>query len=122
MAKRVFRPFGLVLLMAASVAGGAEKWEKPGATAQEFDATRASCQGQAYSQVPPMMEQVQISAGYVTPRQTQCTGYGYSVNCFTTGGQYVAPVFMSVDRNESGRRNVARSCLYGAGWRPAQKQ
>jgi hypothetical protein len=44
------------------------------------------------------------------------------VNCFTTGGQYMPPVYMPVDQNQAGRNSGVRSCLFAAGWQPVKNK
>jgi len=68
------------------------------------------------------MHQVMTSPGYTTPLQTSCTPVGYSVNCFTTGGNFVPPSYMLVDQNQDARNSAFRSCLYAAGWLPAKNR
>jgi len=95
-------------------------WAKPGGTSAEFEATKAACTTQAYGQLPPIMQQVQISGGYTTPMQTSCSGFGNSVNCFTTGGQYIPPASVPIDVNQGARNSAVRSCLMMAGWQPVK--
>jgi hypothetical protein len=99
-------------------------WAKPGGSPEEFDATQSACQAQSYSQFPPIMQQVQITAGYTTPVQTNCNGYGYgyAVNCVSTGGQYIPPAYVTVDQNGAGRNSAFRSCLFTAGWRQVKNK
>ena len=112
----------LVLAVIASalvtLTGCAERWEKPGATEYEFNAMKAACSSRAAARFPPMMRQVQLTNGYTTPITTNCSGYGYSVTCNTTGGQYVPPVIISVDDNNGVRSQDTRSCFFENGWRP----
>ncbi len=110
----------MVLGAVLSLTACTQYWAKPGGTTAEFDATKSTCGVQAYSQFPPMMQQVMLTAGYTTPMQTSCSGTGYAVNCFTTGGQYMPPVYMSVDQNEAGRNSAVRACLFAAGWQPVK--
>nr|WP_294510637.1 hypothetical protein [uncultured Rhodopila sp.] len=105
-----------------AVAACTEYWAKPGGTPAEFEAAKAACQSQAYAQFRPVMQQVMVSPGYVTPLQTICNGGQYGTNCYTTGGQYLPPSFMMVDQNEAGRNSAARSCLFAAGWQPARNK
>lgn len=114
--------FGLLLVAALSftLSGCAEKWEKPGATEMEFDAVRSVCTSQANLRFPPMMRQVQISNGYMTPEVTNCSGNDHFTNCRTTGGQYVPPSTMAVDDNEAGRNQDVRACLFENGWQPVK--
>lgn len=67
-----------------------------------------------------MMQQIMMTQGYVTPMQTSCTGTGYAMNCFTTGGNYIQPVYMPIDQNQGARNSAARSCLMSAGWQPVK--
>lgn len=97
-------------------------WAKPGGTAAEFEATKAACQAQSYVEFPPMPDQVMLLGGYTTPLQTTCTGSGYAVNCFTTGGQYIPPTYITVDRNEAARVSGFKSCLYAAGWQQVKNK
>ena len=101
--------------------GCAEKWIKPGATQQEFEAMRSACISRAYSFHPPMNRQVQISSGYTTPITTNCNGFGYSINCYQTGGQYIAPAYITIDDNLSARNQETRTCFFSNGWQPAQQ-
>jgi hypothetical protein len=94
--------------------------DKPGATSDEFEATKAACISRASARFPPMMRQVQIGTGYTTPMTTSCNGngYGYSMNCSTVGGQYVPPSALTVDDNSNARLQDVRSCFFENGWRP----
>ena len=110
----------LIGLMIVSISACTQYWAKPGGTSAEFDATKTACNGRSYAQFPPAFRQVMIMGAYTTPMQTTCTGFGYTTNCYTTGGQYVPATYMTVDDNESARSSSAVSCLYSAGWRPAK--
>lgn len=111
------------LLVAVALSGCAPQiWAKPGGTSVEFEATKAACISQSYSQFPPMPEQIMIMAGYVTPVQTTCSGGGYTVNCFSTGGNYIPPAYVTVDQNQNARNSGFRSCLMTAGWQPVKNQ
>lgn len=111
------------LFVAVALSGCAPQiWAKPGGTPVEFEGTKAACNAQSYSEFPPMPQQIMIMAGYVTPVQTSCTGSGYSVNCFSTGGNYVPPAYVTVDQNQNARNSGFRSCLMTAGWQPVKNQ
>ena len=116
--QRLFR--GIALAATLASASCTQYWAKPGGTKAEFEATESGCESQSYMQFPPMMQQMMISAGYTTPIQTSCSGTGYVVNCFTTGGQYIPPAYMPVDQNRSARDSAVRSCLFSAGWQPVK--
>lgn len=102
--------------------GCAQRWAKLNGTESEFAATQSACNARSFSQFPPAMRQVMLMAGYTTPVQTNCFPMGYSVQCTTTGGQYIPPTYISIDDNASGRENATKSCLYSAGWRPAKNK
>ncbi len=116
--RRSCRWTSLAAVMA--LAACTEYWGKPGGTSAEFEATKAACTSQAYEQFAPNMRQVEISRGYTTPMQTNCTGFGNSVNCSTTGGQYMPSVYVPIDMNEGQRNGASRSCLIIAGWQPVK--
>jgi hypothetical protein len=109
-----------VCAAALALSGCAQKWEKPGATPEEFDAMKSACQTQSFAQFPPMPRNVQLTAGYVTPVTTTCNGFGYTATCYSTGGQYVAPVVITVDDNQNARNQATRSCFYQNGWSPVK--
>ena len=117
---RMSRPI-TILSCVVLIGGCTQYWAKPGGTAAEFDATKAACNSRSYSQFPPAITQVMLTAGYTTPMQTICNPSGYgSVSCYTTGGNYMPPVYMPVDQNQGARNDAARSCLYSAGWVPVK--
>jgi hypothetical protein len=101
-----------------ALAGCVQKWSKPGSTPEEFDAMKASCSAQAYSQFPPRFQQIQASAGYYTPITTQCSGFGGNVSCYQSGGQYIAPIVITIDTNRNARGDAVKSCFYANGWSP----
>jgi hypothetical protein len=108
----------LVCLSLASCAP--QLWAKPGGSPAEFEGAKEGCNTQSYSMFPPMMQQIMVTSGYMTPMQTNCTNVGYSVSCYTTGGNYVPPVYMPVDQNQGARNSAFRSCLMTAGWQPVK--
>jgi hypothetical protein len=106
-----------VLAAMLLITGCADTWVKPGSTEQEFEATKAECLSRAAARFPPMYQQVQIANGYTTPVNTTCNGFGgYSVNCSSTGGQYVPPAVLNLDANVGARREDTRSCFFENGW------
>src|SRR4051812_43587358 len=111
-----------VVSVSLLVAGCTQYWAKPGGTKEEFEATKAACNSQSYAQFPPIMQQIMVSPGYTTPAQTTCTSRGQSVDCYSTGGNYVPPSYVLVDQNDSARDSAFRSCLYAAGWIPVKNQ
>lgn len=114
-----------LILSALALASCTTYWVKPGATAQEFEATKSACTARGYSRFPVASQQIQIGGGYTTPVQTNCasTGYGYGVttNCTSTGGQYVPPATIAVDANNNARKADVESCFYENGWQKQTK-
>jgi hypothetical protein len=111
---------GLLPVCAFLLTGCVQKWSKPGAGPEEFDAMKASCTAQAYSQFPQMFQQIQASNGYYTPVTTNCysTGTG-GASCYSQGGQYVPPTIITVDANNIPRNQAIKGCFYSNGWSPA---
>jgi hypothetical protein len=91
-------------------------WVKPGATGADFQATKGQCVGAAYSQVPSAPTVATIGTGYVSPSVTNCSGFGYSASCVTSGGQYTPPASIQYDANADARTAVFKGCMYAAGW------
>jgi len=103
-----------------ALSGCIERWEKPGATPQEFDAMKASCISRAYARFPPRVREIALTGAYTAPIQTSCSEYGYNVACSQTGGQYIAPITTTVDDNQYARNQDTRACFYESGWQPAE--
>ena len=120
--RQLFRSAGAltIVLSLLLVTACAERWTKPGASSQDFDAAQAACTSSANTAVPRERQEVQMSPGYFTPMQTRCSGMGPAANCYAGGGQYVPPIITTVDRNQELRRTVVRACLHDDGWRPAE--
>lgn len=116
---RAITAVGLVMLL--GLAGCVQKWSKPNGTPEEFDAMKASCQAQAYSQFPPQLQQIQATSGYYMPVTTQCSGFGGNVSCYQSGGQYIPPTIVTIDTNRSPRNDAVRSCFYANGWTPTSE-
>jgi uncharacterized lipoprotein len=110
----------LIVLSILTLTGCAERWEKPGATEQDFDAMKVACSNLAAKHFPPMMRQVPITNGYTTPVTTTCNSHGDSVTCSTRGGDYVPPLLGAIDDNEESRDQAIRACFFEKGWRPAK--
>ena len=104
---------GLLLL-----AGCAERWAKPGGTAQEFEATRTYCSAGAYQMFPPMPRLVPGSPGYFTPARQVCR----NGRCWMQGGVWMPPTVNTVDDNAPGRNQQVRACLFAAGWQPVENE
>jgi len=105
-----------ILLLSAC----AEKWAKPGGTAAEFEALKASCGSRAYAKFPPYVQQVMVSAGYYTPVQESCSLVNGMRQCLRMGGNYVPPQFDMIDHNEAGREQETRACFFEHGWQPVR--
>ena len=112
------QPTVMVLAIIAFLLGAcAEYWAKPGGTEAELDATKSICRTQSYLLFPPVLQQVMVDGGYVTPLITTCSGWGPNRSCVTSGGMFLPPTYAAVDDNAEPREAAFRSCLYTAGWR-----
>jgi len=100
------------------LSGCAEKWEKPGAGLDDFQAMESMCSARAYVRFPPALRKEVIFGAHKAPIKTDCETNGNNVSCVTTGGEYVPPETMIVDDNSDGRKHDIRSCFYENGWRP----
>lgn len=97
-------------------------WVKPGATASDFEVAKGRCLASAYSQVPSAPTVATFGGGYQSPMITNCTAYGNSANCFTTGGQYTPPISVPYDANAGVRTEVYQGCMYADGWSLQRQQ
>lgn len=95
---------------------GCTTWYKSGATRQDYDVDLAGCVSAAYSAAPPAITTAQIGTGYRQPAYTNCTGGYGSVNCVSTGGNYVPPAQVQVDQNAPAQKAAFNSCMYQKGW------
>ena len=111
---RLAWPAAALLLV---LAGCVDHWAKPGATKAELDAATAHCETDSFSRVPAAMVTTLASPGYLAPLRTECRSRrdGSQV-CYTVGGEFVPPVYMTVDANSQPRRAAFRSCMVGGGW------
>ncbi len=101
-----------------ALTGCAEQWHKPGASEADFEAMKAECNSQSAAKFPPLIRQVPVTNGYVTPATTSCSDTGHSVDCYTLGGQYVPPALIAIDDNENARNQNIRACFFKNGWLP----
>ena len=108
-----FLPVGLCVVLLAGCAVG---WTRPNTSESEFNQDRYECQQQAAQMYPVMMVQRTNGVGYQTSAQTNCTSYGSSMNCTTTGGNYVPPATVTEDSNLNNRNSAFGSCLNSKGY------
>lgn len=106
----------LISLFILSVLSGCTTWYKTGATKQDYDVDSAGCVSSAYNAAPPVITPSQVGSGYQQPSYTNCTGGYGSVNCVTTGGQYIPPATIYVDQNAPAQKASFTSCMYRNGW------
>jgi hypothetical protein len=91
-------------------------WVKSGASSADFQIAKGRCLSCAYSRVPAAPTSAVIDGGYTSPIVTNCTGYGYSASCVSSGGNYTPPAFITYDANNGVRNNVFSGCMYAGGW------
>jgi hypothetical protein len=91
-------------------------WQHPYKDDGTFSQEKSQCNQQAMASYPVNMVQQMLTAGYQTQAITNCYRIGYSMQCNTTPGHYVPPVFINVDTNKDGRNAAFKACLEGWGW------
>lgn len=106
----------LIFLFILSVLSGCTTWYKTGATKQDYDVDSAGCVSSAYNAAPPVITSSQVGSGYQQPSDTNCTGVYNSMNCVTTGGQYIPPATIYVDQSAPAQKAAFTSCMYQKGW------
>ena len=122
MGETVFFRYAKLAVIGAALGGCAQSvWVKPGATEADFEVEKGRCIATAYSQVPAAPAVATFGTGYVSPTYTSCSGFGYSVNCTTSGGQYSPPISVPYDANVGARTEVFRGCMYANGWSLEEK-
>ena len=111
---RLAWPAAALLLV---LAGCVDHWAKPGATKAELDAATAHCETDSFSKFPAAMVTTLASPGYLAPLRTECrAGRDGRQVCYTVGGEFVPPVYTTVDANAQPRRASFRGCMVSGGW------
>ena len=104
-----------------ALAGCADYWTKPGATKAELEAATARCDSRSFSQFPQILQTIMSSPGYLAPMRTECRMWpNGQQRCVTVGGEFVPPVFTTVDVNERARYAGFRTCMISGGWQLAR--
>jgi len=107
--------FPLVLILAALLAGCAERWTRPGATEAQADATNAACQDRSELAVQPLMTwRIVEQGGYVRERRCWREHSGREVCGFTE--RWRPPRYGWVDANTGAREAWRRGCMRSQGF------
>jgi len=101
------------------ISGCADKWTKPGATNDEFEATKTACTNDATTRIPPRLRMVEVTAGSSPQTTVACSGVGPSLACRPQTVPAMPPSTRMVDDNEEARDREVRACLIQKGWAPA---
>ncbi len=115
-----FRISACVLCLLGLI-GCTERWHKQGASEAEFEVIKSMCSSHSLNRFPPNYRQLQIGGGYTNAMNTNCRKFENSVNCTTTGGEYVQPQMLTLDDNSLPREQHYRQCLIGNGWHPVRE-
>ncbi|MBK6973515.1 MAG: hypothetical protein IPH26_11440 [Sterolibacteriaceae bacterium] len=94
-------------------------WVKPGATNSDWNLDSTECRVYATGAVPRNPQQIQLSTGYRNSSITNCSSFGSTMNCTTTGGEYVPPTYWAYDANDGVRSDAVNLCMYRKGWQRA---
>lgn len=105
----------VALVLVSLTAGCAEKWQKPGASDQDFQAMQAQCVAYANGRWPPALRQTLMFPGHWVPPVRSCDRRG---RCVLVGGYYEPPQYMLVDDNQGPRNQERRACYFANGWVP----
>lgn len=120
----------IAIIIVAILGGCAQyRWQKQGATQQDFDRESYACHVEAAQLYPAAIVSEQLISGYRAPSTTTCysdrsaVGIGNSVygsgstSCITNPGRSVPAVTYTTDANESNRSRAMQACLTARGWR-----
>jgi hypothetical protein len=109
-------------VLGLALSGCVQRWEKPGGTADQFEALHTACLSRAYQRFPPRVHQIVITPASRTAVTETCLPRldGRGQSCTRTGGIYSPPVYSTVDDNDGARDQSVRACLFENGWRPAR--
>ena len=101
----------LCLLVGSMLSGCAQyRWKKDGSTKNEFERDKYECQSEASRLYPAQY----IRDDYVlSPATTNCTNWGYSINCTT---QPPVTLESTKDMNASNRNESMKQCLLARGY------
>ncbi|MCW3781380.1 hypothetical protein [Defluviimonas salinarum] len=116
--------FAVIAVAGCQPTSQSEYWKDGGSVARRQN-DYTNCEVDAVNKVPTAMKvgttPTYTTPTYVTPSSTSCYGYGYSVNCYTTGGNvtggqtYGGQVY-SYDANLDLRKRVFGQCMANAGY------
>lgn len=108
----------ILILLALLLAGCGPQylWVKPGASQSDWSLDASECRVFAAGAVPRDPQRIPLTSGYRTSSLTTCSAFGRSVDCMTTGGDYVPPTYWAYDANESIRDEAVQICMHRKGW------
>ncbi|MSP02075.1 MAG: hypothetical protein EXR07_13645 [Acetobacteraceae bacterium] len=109
-----------VIALLLAVTGCAQHWARPGGTPAELGAAKANCDAESFARFPQVLQTVMTSPGYVAPMRTDCRPGRHGPHCVTVGGEFVPPVFSTVDANSQPRYSAFNACMMAGGWRLAK--
>ncbi len=99
-----------------------ERWEKPGATQEEYEQTKTVCAKLATEKYPPMMRLQDRAESAIAPDFTVCSpDANGAVRCRKVGGVHAPPPVAAVDDNLADRNKVIHACLRQNGWHPVKQ-
>ena len=105
----------LILLSALLLAACAPAWQKPGATADDFEVAQKLCADRANVRFPPVQRQIMHPA-YTTPSHVGCFNSPVLTDCLQSQSVFMPPSFEIVDDNKDKRNQDIKTCLMQNGW------
>jgi hypothetical protein len=107
----------ILILVFFALAACAERWQKPGASDQDFAAIDSVCRGRANVRFPPLYRYVLDGGRYRLPFiVAYCDRDNPAAPCRTPQGDYVFPSMVESDSNLGARWNDYHACLSEHGW------
>jgi len=104
----------MILLLLLLTTACAERWERPGATEAQSEATQAQCRAQAAATVPPFLVWQQTAPARIE-RNRDCRRDRDRERCFVTE-RAIPARFDQVDQNAGARDAFRQDCMTQKGF------
>ena len=106
-----------ILLISILLSACSERWEKPGATQEDFKQVQSGCVYHAAELYPPVLHKILREGAYATPSHAGCFGSPNLLDCMNSQSVFMGPTYETVDDNQKSRDDFVQSCLRKNGWK-----
>ena len=115
--KKCMRPVSILFLVSfiLTACNPVSLWYRQGAEVGKLNSDLTNCRVRA-AQAVPVNQQIRRTPTYVSPVQTNCYGTGYSMQCYSTGGNVTGGNIYSFDANSGLRTDVISQCMGQQGY------